>query len=150
MSQYTYREMNIGDAKQLAELEKTCFSTPWSEQSFIDEAENGMAHYMVACDGDRIIGYIGFWQVIDEGHITNIAVAPDKRRQKVASRLILKTIHNAREMKLQLLTLEVRKSNFAARSLYREFGFEPLGERKNYYHLPTENAVIMTLMLGEE
>lgn len=143
------RGMRKRDIKSLAELDKVCFAVPWSEQAFCDELENEMAHYLVACDGDKVIGYIGYWKVIDEGHITNIAVLPEYRRKGIASRLLDGIIKEAFDGGLCLLTLEVRKSNIAAQKLYEGFGFEPLGERKDYYKKPTENAVIMTLMLGE-
>lgn len=149
MAEYTIRRMTAADTKQLAELDLQCFAVPWSEQSFAEEAENELATYLVACDKCEIIGYIGFWRVIDEGHITNIAVSPHKRRMGIASELILKIIKTAREDGLVLLTLEVRKSNLAAQKLYEKYGFVPLGERRNYYHSPVEDAVIMTLMLGE-
>ena len=141
--------MRKGDTKQLAELDKVCFAVPWSEQAFIDETENELANYIVAEDNGTVIGYVGYWKVVDEGHITNIAVSPDYRRNGIASKMLSKIIRAAYDDNLYLLTLEVRKSNIAAQRLYKKFGFEPLGERKNYYHLPTENAVIMTLMLGD-
>lgn len=147
---YTIREMTQGDIKQLAELEKQCFSTPWQEQSFYEELSNKAAHYTVAEIGARIVGYIGYWQVVDECDVTNIAVAPDVRRMGIASALIAEVVRKARENALALVTLEVRKSNIPARTLYERFGFKALGERKNYYQSPRENAVIMTLMLGEE
>lgn len=143
------REMRKDDTESLAQLDEICFAVPWSEQAFSDEAENELATYLVACDGDRVIGYIGYWKVIDEGHITNIAVLPEYRRQGIASKLLEGIIKAAKDNGLCLLTLEVRKSNMPARCLYEGFGFEPLGERKDYYKKPTENAVIMTLMLGE-
>ncbi len=143
------RGMRKGDTKNLAQLDKVCFAVPWSEQAFSDEAENELATYLVACDGDKVIGYVGYWKVIDEGHITNVAVLPEYRRRGIASRLLEGIIKQAFEGGLCLLTLEVRKSNMAAQKLYEGFGFEALGERKDYYKKPTENAVIMTLMLGE-
>lgn len=150
MINYTIRPINIGDAKQLAKLDKLCFSVPWSEQSFISEAGNSMAYYLAACRGSDIIGYIGYWRVIDEGHITNVAVSPECRRQGIASDLLTNIIHIARSQQLVLLTLEVRKSNKPARALYECFGFKAIGERRDYYRSPRENAIIMTLMLGEE
>lgn len=141
--------MEQGDTKQLAELDKLCFAVPWSEQSFADEVQNNMANYFVAYSDERIVGYIGFWRVIDEGDITNIAVAPDYRRKGIASALLERAIREAHSFGLALLTLEVRKSNAPAQALYKAFGFKPIGERKNYYHSPQENAVIMTLMLGD-
>ena len=149
MADYVIRGMNKGDTKQLAELDKICFAVPWSEQAFVDETENELANYIVAVDNDAVIGYIGYWKVIDEGHITNVAVNPEYRRKGIASSMLSKIIKAAYEDKLYMLTLEVRKSNTAAQKLYEKFGFVPLGERKNYYHLPTEDAVIMTLMLGD-
>lgn len=141
--------MRKGDTKQLAELDKICFAVPWSEQAFSDEVENELATYLVACDGEKLVGYIGYWKVIDEGHITNIAVLPEYRRRKIASAMLGEIIKTAKNEGLCLLTLEVRKSNIVAQRLYEGFGFEPLGERRDYYKKPTENAVIMTLMLGE-
>lgn len=149
MKEYIIRSINKGDTKQLAELDEICFAVPWSEQAFIDETENELANYIIAEDNGTVIGYVGYWKVVDEGHITNIAVSPDYRRKGIASEMLSKIIKAAYDDKLYLLTLEVRKSNIAAQKLYEKFGFEPLGERKNYYHLPTEDAVIMTLMLGD-
>ncbi len=149
MSEITIRHMNNGDIKSLAELDKLCFSVPWSEQAFADEAENKLANYLVAEKSGEVIGYIGYWKVIDEGHITNVAVSPDNRRQKVASKLLESIIKSAYNDGLVLLTLEVRRSNIAAKNLYESYGFVSLGERKNYYHNPTEDALIMTLELGD-
>ncbi|MBQ7793460.1 MAG: ribosomal protein S18-alanine N-acetyltransferase [Clostridia bacterium] len=149
MQDITVRAMEIGDTKALAELDIKCFAVPWSEQAFRDEAENDLASYLVAVKDGELVGYIGYWRVVDEGHITNIAVSPKYRRQKIASNLLENIIKAAYNEGLVLLTLEVRKSNTAARSLYEGYGFLPLGERKGYYHSPTEDAVIMTLMLGD-
>lgn len=136
------------DAKQLAELDRRCFSVPWSEQSFLDECKNKLANYFVAKDNDKIIGYAGFWQVADEGGITNIAVDKEYRRKGIAKKLIEEMIKSAKEKDLSLLTLEVRKSNLPAISLYEKYGFKSLGIRKNYYKEPTEDAIIMTLYFG--
>lgn len=149
MAEYMIRSISKRDTKQLAELDKVCFAVPWSEQAFIDETENELANYIIAEDNGAVIGYVGYWKVVDEGHITNIAVSPDCRRKGIASEMLSRIIKSAYDDNLYLLTLEVRKSNIAAQKLYEKFGFEPLGERKNYYHLPTEDAVIMTLMLGD-
>ena len=149
MAEYVIRTISKRDTKQLAELDKVCFAVPWSEQAFIDETENELANYIIAEDNGTVIGYVGYWKVVDEGHITNIAVSPDYRRKGIASEMLSRIIKAAYDDNLYLLTLEVRKSNIAAQKLYEKFGFEPLGERKNYYHLPTEDAVIMTLMLGD-
>ena len=149
MTQYTIRQMRPEDAEALAALDKLCFSVPWSAKSFCEEAQNEKAVYYVAEDSGEIIGYIGFWNIIDEGHITNIAVHPDSRRRKIGSALLEMAARTAIKNKLVLLTLEVRSSNTAAQGLYKSFGFVDVGKRRGYYREPVEDAVIMTLMLGE-
>ena len=99
MVDYTIRRMNKGDTKQLSELEKVCFSVPWSEQSFAEEFENDLAVYFIAEQCGNLIGYIGFWRIIDEGHITNIAVSPDFRRKGIATALLNKVIFDAKANK---------------------------------------------------
>lgn len=135
------------DPPALAELDRRCFVIPWSEKSFTDELSNKMANYFIARDGERIVGYAGFWEVCGEGDITNVAVDTDYRRQHIGSRLIEEMIRRAKNMKLELLTLEVRRSNIAAQGLYEKYGFEVIGERKAYYSDNREDALIMTKML---
>ena len=135
------------DPPKLAELDKRCFAIPWSEKSFGDELKNKMANYFIARDGDKVIGYAGFWEVYGEGDITNVAVDKDYRRQHIGSRLIEEMIRKAKSMNLELLTLEVRRSNIAAQGLYEKYGFEVLGVRKAYYSDNHEDALIMTKML---
>ncbi|MDO4618591.1 MAG: ribosomal protein S18-alanine N-acetyltransferase [Clostridia bacterium] len=147
MDNFTIRPIRAEDAGELARLDIECFSVPWSETAFKDEAENAIATYFLACDSEKIIGYIGYWNVMNEGNITNIAVLPEYRRKKVASLLLEHSVKTAISGKLDLLTLEVRKSNIPARSLYEKYGFKEIGVRKNYYHKPTEDAIIMTLNL---
>lgn len=139
--------MKRGDAHEMAELDKKCFAVPWSEKSFLDEAENPLAVYFVARDDKNITGYAGFWNVAGEGDITNVAVLPEFRRQGIGSRLIEAIIKQAAELKLELLTLEVRRSNIAAQMLYSKYGFEVIGERKRYYSDNREDALIMTKRL---
>lgn len=150
MTDYTIRQMKTEDAEALGRLDKLCFSVPWSEKSFRDEAQNDKAVYLVAEENGEIIGYIGFWNIIDEGHITNICVHPDKRRRKIASALLEMAARTAIKNKLVLLTLEVRCSNAAAKGLYESFGFVEVGRRRAYYTQPVEDAVIMTLMLHKD
>jgi len=110
---------------------------------FLDELENIRARYFVAEVSGIIVGYAGFWIIMDEGHITNIAVDPSFRRMKIGSRLLEKIIETARENEVRALTLEVRKSNAAAISMYEKFGFKVEGIRKNYYSDTHEDAYIM-------
>lgn len=136
--------MTLNDTADVAQLEMLCFSDPWSENSFKGEMENPLAVYFVAKDNERCIGYCGYWSIVGEGHITNVAVSPEYRRKGVGGMLIKKMIESAVSEKLSLLTLEVRQSNVAAQRLYTKFGFEKLGERVDYYQNPRENAWIMT------
>ena len=137
-------KMEKADAAELSELDKVCFAVPWSEKSFKDEAENPLAKYFVAKDKGKIVGYGGIWLVADEGQITNIAVLPTMRRCGIASAILEQLLLQAPDMPV---VLEVRKSNDAAILLYEKYGFSKVGERKNFYHSPVENAIIM--MRGE-
>lgn len=133
-------EMIKEDAPELAQLDSICFSVPWSEKSFSEEAENRLAKYFVAKENGKILGYGGIWLVAEEGQITNIAVLPEHRKKGIASKLLLKLIECAEG---KSIVLEVRESNLAAISLYEKQGFENAGVRKNFYHSPVENAIIM-------
>jgi len=133
---------------RVAELEELCFSLPWSREMFSDELKSNIAHYFVAIDGlDNIIGYIGMWKIIDEGHITNVAVSPNFRRRGIGDRLICELINKAKQLELVMLTLEVRKSNIPAQNLYSKYDFKEVGIRKKYYSDTNEDALIMTLEL---
>ncbi len=136
--------MTRDDVPQIAELEKICFTLPWSEKSFRDEMANRLAIYFTAKDNGKCVGYAGFWNVSGEGDVTNVAVLPEYRRRGVGSSLVAEMIKTAEKLKLEMLTLEVRKSNTAAQRLYEKFGFEILGERKRYYSDNGEDAYIMT------
>lgn len=129
---------------QLAELEKICFASAWSEESFLSECQNPLAHYIVVLCGEKAVGYAGCWHIAGEGHITNIAVHPDYRRRALGSRLLENMQREAERCGVRLLTLEVRVSNAAAIALYKKFGFETVGARKHYYSDNGEDALIMT------
>ena len=136
--------MTHKDVPEIAELEKICFTLPWSGKSFHDEMANKLAIYFTAKDNGKCVGYAGFWNVSGEGDVTNVAVLPEYRRRGVGSSLVAEMIKTAEKLKLEMLTLEVRKSNTAAQKLYEKFGFEILGERKRYYSDNGEDAYIMT------
>lgn len=124
-------------------IEKLSFTDPWSRDSMEKELNNNFARYVVVKLEDKVIGYGGMWIILDEGHITNIAVAPEYRCIG-AGKLILKSIVNiCKKEKVISLTLEVRVSNTIAQSLYSKFGFITEGIRKNYYADNNENALIM-------
>jgi len=136
--------MTAGMAPQIAALERVCFADPWSEDSFAGELQNPLAVYFAALMDDEVIGYIGMHHILDEGHITNAAVSPGRRRRGVARKLVEALIGYARENGLCLLTLEVRRSNEAAIALYGGLGFVPVGVRPGYYRRPAEDAILMT------
>ena len=131
----------------LLELERLCFSVPWTRAQLEAELPDAHHEFLVAESGDLLLGYIGMMHVLDEGYISNVAVAPDSRRQGIASALITALLRRAQEKELAFVTLEVRASNAPAIALYERFGFEPVGRRKGYYEMPKEDAVLMTKFL---
>lgn len=142
---YDIIPMTSDHLDQVAEIEKICFSDPWSRRMLSEHLENECAATLVALGKDgTILGYAGVLVVIDEGYVTNIAVRPEYRRQGVASALLDVFTRFARGRGLAFLTLEVRSSNAAARALYAKHGYVQAGVRKNYYEHPRENAIIMT------
>ena len=142
-----FSKLRPEDAKELSLLDKECFSTPWSERMFYQDANNPSAYYVLARIGGELVGYCGIYMVLDEGQITNIAVLKKYRGQKIASSILEKIVDYARENNLFKITLEVRESNAAAIGLYEKFGFKKVGYRKGYYHNPQETAVLMDLQL---
>lgn len=133
---------------QIAELERISFSVPWTEQMLYEELESLNSTCIAAVTEDReVLGYASLTVVLDEGYINNIAVKRQYRRQGLASDLLGVFLRFAQAQKLTFLTLEVRDTNLAARSLYCKFGFQEVGRRKNYYDKPTEDAILMTKYL---
>ena len=137
--------MNGDHLDEVAELERICFSVPWSRNMLAEELDNLLSAFLVALDdNDRVVGYAGLQVVLDEGYITNVAVRPECRRQGVAAKLLQVFLDFARANQLAFLTLEVRASNYDAIALYGSRGFRSMGRRKNYYEHPREDAIIMT------
>ncbi len=141
--------MDNNDIKDIAKLEKATFSTPWSEKSIRESAESGTIFIKGMYNGE-FAGYCGLNTVLDEGYITNIGVLPQFRNKKIGSAILRRIINIANEKKLSFVSLEVRKSNTVAINLYNKFGFTAVGERKNFYTCPQENALIMTKRLDNE
>ena len=138
--------MNGDHLDEVAELERICFSVPWSRNMLAEELDNLLSAFLVALDdNDRVVGYAGLQVVLDEGYITNVAVRPECRRQGIAAKLLQVFLDFAKANKLAFLTLEVRASNYDAIALYGSRGFRSVGRRKNYYEHPREDAIIMTL-----
>lgn len=132
------------DVHEMAELDKLCFSVPWSEVSFRAEVtENKRALYIVAEVDGKIVGYGGIWIIVDEGHITNIAVHPDYRRMHIGKEIVSLIVDTAEKNGVVAETLEVRKGNLPAINLYTQLGFKEEGVRKGYYEDNGEDAIIM-------
>lgn len=139
--------MTLEDLEAVYELSKTCFSMPWSLDSLTKELTNPVAQYQVAEIGNQIIGYGGLWCVMDEGEITNIAVANAYRQRGIGQAILQALLSVAKENNLKVIYLEVRTSNSAAIKLYEKAGFKCVGIRKHYYSQPVEDAVIMSYEL---
>lgn len=137
------RLMKQDDIPQIANLEKLCFSDPWSENSIASELDNRLSCWLVAEEQGTVAGYVGSQSVLDMADMMNIAVAPDFRRQGVAEQLILALIDKLKENGIIALLLEVRVSNAPAIALYEKLGFEQVGRRPRYYHNPREDALIL-------
>lgn len=137
--------MNADHLDEIAELERICFSTPWSRNMLAEELDNACSAFLVALDdSDKVVGYAGLQVVLDEGYIANVAVRPECRRQGIAGKLLQVFLDFAQANRLAFLTLEVRASNYEAIALYGSRGFRSVGRRKNYYEHPREDAIIMT------
>jgi tRNA threonylcarbamoyl adenosine modification protein YeaZ/ribosomal-protein-alanine acetyltransferase len=137
-------EMKKEDLNRVLEIERLSFLTPWSRESFEDELEkNKLAKYVVAKVDGITAGYGGMWIILDEGHITNIAVHPDYRGWKLGERITQALLKIAEENNVKRVTLEVRASNDTARNMYKKLGFIDNGIRKGYYSDSGEDAIIM-------
>lgn len=138
--------LNESHLDGVATLEQLCFSAPWSRNSLSLLLRNGNFG-TVALDGDLVVSYAGLVRALDEGEITNVATHPDHRQKGYARQVLLALIQTAKSEGLVRITLEVRVSNTAARTLYTSIGFEDCGVRKGFYANPKEDGVIMELHL---
>lgn len=143
------RKMEITDVEQVHEIESLCFPTPWSLDSFRQEMENPMAFYLIAEVGGRVAGYAGIWQIIDEGHITNVGVHPGFQGMGIGEKLMRELIKESEKRLLFNMTLEVRVSNIPAINLYKKLKFHEAGVRKGYYTDTREDGLIMWLNMKE-
>lgn len=136
-------EMTAAHISEIAELEKECFSSPWSENALKAELNNDNSFFLVAYS-DKVLGYIGVQEICSEAYITNIAVSGEYRKNGIGRRLLQAAVNGARSRECDFITLEVRASNKTAISLYESEGFEAAGIRKNFYSVPVENGIIYT------
>jgi ribosomal-protein-alanine N-acetyltransferase len=142
--EFMFRMMRYEDIPEVCAIEVEAFTSPWSEQAFMNElTQNQFAQYIVMEYEGRLIGYGGMWIIIDEAHVTNIAITGDFRGKKLGSRLMAEMALRAYRLGAGRMTLEVRVSNTVAQRLYEKFGFEAVGVRPGYYSDNGEDAIIM-------
>ena len=127
----------------VAQLEKQCFSDPWSEKSVGEELNNPLSLWLVAEEAGQVLGYVGSQTVLGETDMMNVAVSPARRREGIAGKLISALVEALRQQGSRCLTLEVRASNSPAICLYETLGFSQVGRRPNYYRNPREDALIL-------
>ena len=137
------REMKPEDVPAIAELEKQCFSAPWSENMIISSLENRLSCWLVAEIEGAIAGYVGSEIVLDSADMMNIAVAPEFRRQGVGAALVNGLVSRLQSKSVSFLLLEVRVSNKPAIAMYEKLGFLQVGFRPRYYCNPREDAFVM-------
>jgi len=137
------RDMKLEDIDSVYDVEKSCFSDPWSKDSFKKEIKNNLAKYLVAQVEDKVVGYVGAWFIVDEAHITNVAISPKHRGQKIGDKIIKYLIDECTKSGIKAMTLEVRSSNIVAQNLYKKYDFKFAGVRKEYYSDNKEDAIIM-------
>ncbi|WP_214814822.1 MULTISPECIES: ribosomal protein S18-alanine N-acetyltransferase [unclassified Exiguobacterium] len=151
MADVKIRRMTWLDVEEVTKVEEASFSIPWTKEAFMNEMlRNEQAIYFVAVYDKRVIGFVGVWQIVDEGHITNIAVLPEFRGQGIGNQLLAELVAFAKSKGLVGLTLEVRVSNVGAQKLYEQFGFMQAGRRRRYYQDNNEDAYIYWAKLGSD
>ncbi|MBT2583940.1 ribosomal protein S18-alanine N-acetyltransferase [Planococcus sp. ISL-109] len=148
--QVAFRKMTLDDVDAVYEIEKESFTLAWTKEAFEQEMlKNEFAYYVVAETEKGIVGYCGMWLVIDEAHITNIAISPSQRGKKIGEALMTAAIEAAKAQGAKLMTLEARVSNVVAINLYKKLGFQNGGIRKGYYTDNQEDAIIMWVNFDE-
>ena len=148
IKEINYREMVQEDIPSVVEIEEEAFPTPWTKEIFEHEMNgNEYAYYVVAEVDEKVIGHCGMWVVLDECHITNVAVREHLRGNGIGEGLMREAIAFCKELDVRLMTLEVRLTNATAQNLYRKLGFQDGGIRKNYYSDDHEDALVMWVEL---
>jgi ribosomal-protein-alanine N-acetyltransferase len=143
MGEISFSFLTQNDIEAVLKIEKASFPSPWSRGMFMaDLMKKDMAFFIVARLDNRIVGYGGFWLVLDEGHLGNLAVHPEFRRQGIGEKLLNELIKIAKSKKAEMMTLEVRETNQAARQLYEKMGFRVVAIRKKYYVDTDEDAYV--------
>ena len=144
MAECKIRRMTLTDVDAVAAIERATFPTPWSRDAFVQEmTANAVARYLVAEAGGEVIGYAGAWLILDESHITNVAIREDMRGLGLGRKLMQELLQYLSNLGAAYATLEVRVSNERAQRLYQSLGFIPVGRRKQYYDDTREDALLM-------
>ncbi|MBE7703420.1 MAG: ribosomal-protein-alanine N-acetyltransferase [Cyanobacteria bacterium SIG28] len=145
LSEIFIEKMSASDIEAVIKIEEEAYGEHhWSKSAFYDEMNNNLAKYYVAkTTENEIVGFAGTWHIIDEGHITTIAVKKGYQRNHIGEAIVIKIIEDCYKNEIKYLTLEVRVSNTPAIGLYEKYGFKSLGTRKGYYQDNNEDALIM-------
>lgn len=140
-----FRPMRGSDIEAVSKIERQSFSSAWNTAAYITELSNPSALYIVAWEpeGEKVVGYGGLWVIMDEAHITTLAVIPERRGLKIGERLLVEMLLAAQKQGATRATLEVREHNTPARRLYEKYGFEWAAVRKKYYADNNEDAHIL-------
>lgn len=138
-----FEKATIDGIDEMLEIEEKSFISHWNKQTFIDEFSADNGYYIVAKLDGKIVGYSGFRFVLDEGHITTLAVHPDYRGRGIGTSLVSKLIESAKNKNIKRLFLEVRESNKVAQKIYKKLGFKVIDRRREYYQNPVEDALVM-------
>ena len=140
---YIIENLNLTHIEEICDIEKRCFSDAWSRQSFIDEIDRENSVFIVIKKEGKIVAYSGFWYIVDDAQIMNVAVDIGYKGMKISHILMKEMIQRARDKNMATMSLEVRVSNEIAINLYKGYGFEIVGVRKQYYQDNKEDAYIM-------
>lgn len=144
-----FEPIAVQHLSRILDIEVEAYPEPWTEGMFRDEIRSNYSHFFVAMLDDMLVGYCGFWLVVDEAHITSVTVRDTFRGRGFGHRLVEHLLREAVEAGAHMATLEVRVSNVRARNLYLQYGFRPVGLRKNYYPKSNEDAIVMLKELHE-
>ena len=149
-SDYNVRRMHSSDIEKAMEVDKSCFSESWTEKMWLEELGNILSHYIVVFSGKELVAFAGMWIIVGEAQIIRVAVKKELQGKGLGKFVTSKLVQKACDAECFGITLEVRKSNLAAQSVYKYLGFKTEGERKNYYDDNNEDALIMWKRFTQE
>jgi ribosomal-protein-alanine N-acetyltransferase len=148
LDQVAIEAMRPEDMDDVLAIEHVSFPSAWSRESYLRELRNPHCYYVVARLADELIGYAGMWLIVDEAHISTIAVHPERRRRGLGGHLLSHLVEVARQRGADVITLEVRERNLSAQALYQQFGFRACALLEHYYGDTGENAIVMRKVIS--